>query len=37
MRKNLVQKREECNLKQTEVANFLNVTTRHHQVLEAGT
>ncbi|MDD2285931.1 MAG: helix-turn-helix transcriptional regulator [Paludibacter sp.] len=37
MRKNLVQKREECNLKQTEVASFLNITPRHYRQLEAGT
>ncbi|MDD4109324.1 MAG: helix-turn-helix transcriptional regulator [Prolixibacteraceae bacterium] len=37
MRKNLVQKREECNLKQTKVADFLNITPRHYRQLEAGT
>lgn len=37
MRSHLIQKRKEHKTKQGEVATFLNVTTRHHQVLEAGT
>lgn len=36
-RPHLIEKRKEHDLKQEEVANFLRITTRHYQALEAGT
>jgi len=32
----LIAKRKDCNLKQREVANSANISTRHYQNIEAG-
>jgi DNA-binding XRE family transcriptional regulator len=34
---NLIQKRKEHHLKQSEMADFLKITARHYRALEAGT